>query len=213
MPEQPAGAVLILHGGASRRTTMVSPAQLSVLRMIPIARRIARLAKGRLAIFRLLNSRRGWDTSHTPVDDVRWALATVAARLHPTRPTGLIGHSLGARAAILAADQQEVRSVVALAPWVHPTDVPSRIPAARFLFVHGSLDRVASPARSAMLARRLSRTAHVGYITVEGGRHAMLKRHALFDGLAAEFTAATLLDTPLSGSLARVAGGERQLRV
>ena len=59
-PDRPAGAVLVLHGGASRRENMmVSPTQLSVLRMIPIARSIARAGRGRLAVFRLLNSRRG----------------------------------------------------------------------------------------------------------------------------------------------------------
>ncbi|MGI9184443.1 MAG: hypothetical protein ACR2GZ_05680 [Solirubrobacteraceae bacterium] len=78
-PEHAEGAVLVLHGGASRRTTaMVSPTQLSVLRMIPIARRIAAEARGRLAVYRVLNSARGWDTRHTPVKDVRWALDEVA---------------------------------------------------------------------------------------------------------------------------------------
>ena len=43
VPDRPTGAVLVLHGGASRRDGVaVSPAQLSVLRMIPIAARIAR---------------------------------------------------------------------------------------------------------------------------------------------------------------------------
>ena len=59
-PAGPAGVVLMLHGGASRRANvMVSPAQLSVLLMIPIARRIARIAPQRLAVFRVLNPRRG----------------------------------------------------------------------------------------------------------------------------------------------------------
>src|ERR1700684_4577646 len=53
-PPAPAGAVLVLHGGASRRRSMrVSPAQLSVLRMVPIASRIARAGRDRLAVFRL----------------------------------------------------------------------------------------------------------------------------------------------------------------
>ena len=43
VPERPEGVVLVLHGGASRRRRMmVSPTQLSVLRMIPVARRVAR---------------------------------------------------------------------------------------------------------------------------------------------------------------------------
>ena len=81
VPSAAEGAVLVLHGGAARRADMrVSPTQLSVLRMIPIARRIARAGGDRLAVFRLLNSRRGWDTTHTPVQDARWALAEIADR-------------------------------------------------------------------------------------------------------------------------------------
>ena len=82
VPKNPEAVVLVLHGGATRQDSpMVSPAQLSVLRMVPIARRLARAGRGRLAVFRVLNSSRGWDTAHTPVDDVRWALGQVADRL------------------------------------------------------------------------------------------------------------------------------------
>src|SRR6059058_2130049 len=99
VPSDPAGVVLVLHGGASRGSRMmVSPAQLSVLRMIPVARRLARTGRGRLAVYRLLNTYRGWDTEHTPVQDVRWALEQLG-ELHPELPVCLVGHSLGGRAA------------------------------------------------------------------------------------------------------------------
>lgn len=43
----PRGVVLVLHGGASQRMNVaVNPAQLSVVRMIPIARRTAHAGKG-----------------------------------------------------------------------------------------------------------------------------------------------------------------------
>ncbi len=214
MPERPAGAVLVLHGGASRRVSMmVSPAQLSVLRMIPIARRIARAGVKRLAVFRLLNSARGWDTHHTPVHDARWGLDQAAERLGARLPTCLVGHSLGGRAALLTADCPEVESVVALAPWVYPTDLPGGLAGERILIVHGSRDRIASPERSAALAERLSREARVSYITVQGGKHAMLRRHRLFDGLAAEFARVTLLGTDASGPIGRVEAGESWIRV
>ena len=46
-PSAPRGIVLVLHGGASRRESVaVSPTQLSVVRMIPIASRIARTGRG-----------------------------------------------------------------------------------------------------------------------------------------------------------------------
>jgi predicted alpha/beta-hydrolase family hydrolase len=207
VPRDPAGAVLVLHGGASRRgSPMVSPTQLSVLRMVPIARRVARAGRRRLAVFRLLNTTRGWDTTHTPVDDARWALARLRERLGAL-PTCLVGHSLGGRAALLAAG--EVHSAVALAPWVYPTDVPDGLDGQELLVVHGARDRVASPARSAALARSLG----AGYVCVQGGTHAMLRRRRLFDGLAASFAAATLLGLPREGPPARLAAGERHITV
>ena len=182
---------------------MVSPTQLSVLRMIPIAKRIARAGRSRLAVFRLLNSRRGWDAHHTPVHDARWALDRVAERLGAEMPVCLVGHSLGGRAALLTADQPEVRSAVALAPWVLPTDTPA-LNGQRILIVHGSGDRIASPQRSAAMAERLRSSAQVGYVIVEGGKHAMLRHHHKFSSLAADFATETLLGTSGSTVLPRV---------
>ena len=214
VPDVPAGVVLVLHGGASRGANMmVSPTQLSVLRMVPIARRVARAARGHLAVFRLLNSRRGWDTHHTPVTDARWALDVIAERLGGPVPTCLVGHSLGGRAALLTAARPEVRSVAALAPWVYPTDVAPGLSAQRILIVHGSADRVASPERSAALARSLRRQVDVGYVSVRGGHHAMLRRHRVFSDLTAQFAAATLLGTAADGAVARVAAGESWVTV
>jgi len=117
-PDDPSAVVLVLHGGADRQDSPgVSPTQLSVLRMIPVAKAVARAGRGRLAVHRLLNTRRGWDTHHTPVDDVAWALEQVRER-YGDRPVGLVGHSLGGRAALLAGGLDCVRSVVALTPWI-----------------------------------------------------------------------------------------------
>ncbi len=191
VPEDPAGVVLVLHGGASRRATMaVSPTQLSVLRMVPIAKKIARAGEGRLAVFRLLNSRRGWDTHHTPERDARWALDQIDERLGRRLPTCLVGHSLGGRAAILTAPAAGVVSVCALAPWVYPTDVPRGLRAdTEILVVHGDRDRVASLDRARTLAERIGARFEV----VAGGKHAMLAHAGAFTGRAAEFAAETLL--------------------
>lgn len=189
VPERPEGVVLLLHGGASRRANMmVSPTQLSVLRMVPIAKRIARAGDGRLAVFRLLNARRGWDTHHTPVHDARWALDEIAGRLGRV-PTCLVGHSLGGRAALLSAGQPEVQSVVALAPWVYPTDVARDLSGdERILIVHGDRDRIASPERSRALAARLG----AKYLVVEGGKHAMLAHGREFNRHTVEWVTRTL---------------------
>ncbi len=208
LPGRPDAAVLVLHGGAARRgrPTTVSSAQLPVLRMIPIASRIARAGHGRLAVFRLLNTARGWDSRHTPVDDVRWALDRIRERLGQPLPAGLVGHSLGGRAALLAAGHPDVTTTVALNPWLDRGDRVD-LPARRVLIVHGSADRVADPARSAALARALSGTAQVGYALVNGGTHAMLRRRGTFERLAADYLAGSLLDTPTVGAAGRILAG------
>lgn len=192
-PAHPEGLVIALHGGASRTgNPMVSPAQLSVLRMVPIAQRIARVGDGRLGVFRLLNSHRGWDATTTPLMDVRWALEQLAQR-YGDLPVCLVGHSLGGRAALLAGPEPAVAGVVALNPWVYPDD-DTDLTGRRVLVVHGTQDRVASPERAALVARRLATRADVRLETVEGGRHAMLRHGSRFERAAADFAVATLLD-------------------
>jgi pimeloyl-ACP methyl ester carboxylesterase len=191
-PANAEGVVLVLHGGASRGDrVMVSPTQLSVLRMIPTARTVARAGRGRLAVYRLLNTWRGWDGDHTPVADARWALGQLRHELGEL-PVGFIGHSLGGRAALLTGDQPGVVSVVALNPWVYPTD-DADLTGRRVLVVHGLRDRIASPGRARAVARNLARTADVELVEIAGGRHAMLRHGREFDRRAATFTAETLL--------------------
>lgn len=210
-PANPTAAVVVLHGGGARRGQMaVSPTQLSVLRMVPIARRIARAGRGDLAVFRLLNSTRGWDTRHTPVDDARWALGEIAQR-YGDLPTSLVGHSLGGRAALLAGDTERVRSVVALNPWVTPEDRVD-LTGRQVLMVHGTDDRIASLDRAEHLARGLSRSADLlGFVRVEGGKHAMLSQGGTFTRAATDFVTATLLGKRVDGPVARVLAGEAAL--
>lgn len=213
VPTAASAAVLVLHGGGSRTERMVSPTQLSVLRMIPIARRTARAGRGRLAVFRLLNSRRGWDPDHAPVQDVRWGIEQVLDRLGPSTVLGLIGHSLGGRAALLAGTAAPVRSVVALAPFVYPEDGRIDLSGRRVLVVDGSADRVARPALSAAVSQALSAWTEVGHVRVVGGSHSMLRYHRLFDGLAAAFTAAALLGGTQDPIVRRLQDGERSIEI
>lgn len=191
-PRTAEAAVLVLHGGASRGDRVaVSPTQLSVLRMVPTAHAVARAGRGRLAVYRLLNRYRGWDTQHTPVADAHWALDRIRER-YAGAPLGLVGHSLGGRAALLAGDADGVRSVVALNPWVYPTDTAD-LTGRRVLVVHGLRDRVADPDRARAVVRNLSRTAEVEFDTIPDGKHAMLRHGREFDSRAARFTADVLL--------------------
>jgi pimeloyl-ACP methyl ester carboxylesterase len=215
VPAQPAGVVLVLHGGASRRqSTRVSPSQLSVLRMIPLASRIARGGGGRLAVLRLLNSRRGWDTRHTPVQDVEWALAEAARRFGSALPVCLVGHSLGGRAALLAAGEPPVRGVVALASWVYATDGDhDDVRDTPIVKIQGDADRIASPEKAEQVAERLRRANPVTYVSVAGGTHAMLSHREAFDGLAARCVAWMLLGSVEGEVMERISSGATWLDV
>ena len=96
---------------------------------------------------------------------------------------------------------------------MYPTDLQSLPAGRRILFVHGSRDRIADPERSAALARDLGREAEVTYVCVEGGKHAMLRRGAVFGDLAAKFAALTLLGIEGGGPIGRIAAGERLIRL
>jgi len=197
-PDRPEAVVLVLHGGASRPgRSEVHPAQLSVLRMVPIARRIARAGRGRVAVLRLLNSHRGWDTTSTPVGDVVWALEQVRER-YGDLPVGLVGHSLGGRAALLAGGQDGVRAVVALNPWVYPTD-HADLSGRRVLIVHGTDDRVADPQRAQVVADAIAATTDVEFLAIDGGKHAMLSRGGQFERAATDFVLGALLGERHSG--------------
>ena len=194
-PRSPEAVVLVLHGGAGRAgRTEVSPTQLSVVRMVPVARRIAAAGRGRLAVYRLLNSARGWGASRTPVDDVRWALSRLSGQ-YGDLPVALVGHSLGGRAAILAGAEEPVRTVVAMNPWVYPTDDVD-LAGRRVLLVHGTDDRIASPGRARAVARNLSRRTVVDFREVAGGTHSMLRHRRAFEDAASAFVTETLLSAP-----------------
>lgn len=195
-PADPTAAVLVLHGGASRRDApAVRPTQLSVLRMVPIARRIDRAGAGRFAVFRLLNSIRGWDSDRSPLDDARWALDRIEDR-YGSLPVGLVGHSLGGRTALLAGAEPVVSAVVALNPWVYASD-DADLTGRRVLIVHGDADRVASETKAQRVAQNLRRTADVRFLRVPGGKHAMLRHHDSYEQPMVDFLTETLLGDPV----------------
>jgi pimeloyl-ACP methyl ester carboxylesterase len=205
-PRHPRGVAVVLHGGGARAEAMpVSPTQPSVLRMVPVARRIART--GDLAVFRLLNSRRGWGHDDTPLADVRWALVQLRER-YDVLPTLLVGHSLGGRAALLASPEPGVVGAVALNAYLLPGDEAIDPAGRRLLFVHGTEDRVASLQKAQAAATRLARRTEVGFITVTGGKHAMLSHGRTFNGAAADFAAGVLRGDRVSGAVGRILAGE-----
>ncbi len=223
-PTRPDGIVLVLHGGRENGRSPVRANQLAVLRMIPIAREVAAAGHGRLAVVRVLDVVRGWNGADAaPVADARWAVEQCLER-YGDLPVGLIGHSMGGRAALRAADAPNVRCVVGLAPWLPPGEPTAQLRGKRVLIVHGTADRMTSPDGSAKFARSLAGVAErISYVSVPDERHAMLRRRDAFDTVAGAFTAATLLETdggpvgrrtkngPVANIIRRALAGERWL--
>ncbi|GAA5126527.1 hypothetical protein GCM10025762_54210 [Haloechinothrix salitolerans] len=119
------GVVLVLHGGkaVSRRPT--SERQLSYWRMVPIAEALHDAVGEHGAVWLLRNRLRGWnEPARDAVVDARWALAEVR-RTHPGVPVVLVGHSMGARAALRVAGTDGVIAVCALAPNGLRTPLPA----------------------------------------------------------------------------------------
>ena len=105
-----------------------------------------------------------------------------------------------------------MRCAVALAPYVYPSDAPP-IHGQRLVIVHGSSDRIASPRRSLELARRLAGRTPASFVLVRGGKHAMLRHHRDFSGLAADIATHSLLGRAQLEVTRRIAGGEFAIEI
>jgi pimeloyl-ACP methyl ester carboxylesterase len=196
-PDATRAVALVLHGGRSTGQGPVRARQLAVLRMLPFASALQRAGGQRgLTVARMRYLVRGWNgATQSPVPDVRWALDRLA-ELYPDRPIALVGHSMGGRAAMYAADHPAVRAVVGLAPWLEPGDPVAQLAGRRLLILHGDRDRMTSPPESARYAREAARIAEsVGYVSVAGERHAMLRRAREWHDLTTGYVLAVLVGT------------------
>ena len=184
----PCGLVVVLHGGRSVSAEPTTPLQLSVVRMIPVARAVRRaVADGGIAVCRPRFRVRGWNAGlASPVADLEQWLDEAARRLGDV-PVALIGHSMGARAALRAAGHPQVRAVAGLAPWLPPGEPVGQLAGRRVLLAHGDRDTVTSPAQTWAFAERARAVTQVTTVPVPGGDHAMLRGAARWHRLTAEF--------------------------
>lgn len=193
-PEPPAGVALVLHGGRELSSDPVRAWNLAVLRMLPIARSLGAVGQpSGLAVARLRYGVRGWNgPARSPVADVRAALVALAERF-PDTPVALVGHSMGARAALHAADHPAVRAVVALAPWITSDDPLEPVRDRRLLIVHGRADRVTDPAASCAYAGAVApAAASCCWVGVRGEGHVLLLYPGLYRDLVAGFVLGAL---------------------
>ncbi|TVZ01193.1 alpha/beta fold hydrolase [Trebonia kvetii] len=183
------GIVLVAHGGQERSTAPVSASQLAVLRMIPIAAAIRNAVGGdAIDVRRPLFKVRGWNGAQaSPVADLTAVLDEIALR-SPDIPVVLVGHSMGARAAVRAAGHPAVIAVAGLAPWLPPGEPASQLAGRRLLLAHGTADRITRPADTWAYAGRARDVSDVTVIEIRGGDHPMIRRALLWHGIAAQFT-------------------------
>lgn len=197
----PRAAVVIAHGGKSRSTARDSNLRSPALRMLPFLLDLARngrrlgLASTQLR-YRLVGYNEG-----DPVADMEWALDRVAERYDV--PVCLLGHSMGARAALRAAGHPSVVSVVALAPWCPPSEPVAQLEGRTVVIAHGERDRITDPARSLEFARQAQPVAaRLARFELRGTGHTMLQRLPAWQSLARRLALGTLGLHPLEGQLA-----------
>ncbi|HTQ91713.1 MAG TPA: hypothetical protein VMK84_19680, partial [Streptosporangiaceae bacterium] len=164
-----------------------------VLRMIPIGAAIRHALRGSGAVVRRPRFRvRGWNGAQvSPVGDLNRELNAIAAEFGPV-PVVLVGHSMGARAAVRAAGHPAVSAVAGLAPWLPPGEPVVQLAGRTVLLAHGTSDGITSPAETWAFAKRARKVADVAIVEVRGADHAMLRRARLWHAIAAEFVRAAV---------------------
>ncbi|MFF3349037.1 alpha/beta fold hydrolase [Streptomyces sp. NPDC002779] len=177
VPADPAAAVVLLHGGRADALTAPTRLDLPAVRMLPFARAITRrVLPGKLLIADVRYRHRGWNGARADAArDAREALDELT-ELHPTVPMVLVGHSMGGRAALRAADHPQVRGVVGLAPWCPPGEPAAHLTGRQVIVLHDENDTVTDAHGSWDLLQRAHRSgAMTCGIAMPEGRHAMLR--------------------------------------
>jgi predicted esterase len=197
-PPSAADLVLLAHGGEVDSLGDPHSWRAPILRMWPFAA-VVRDAVPDAAIGLMRYRYRGWNGADAhPAADLRAVLDGLPERI---KRVVLIGHSLGGRAVVAAGNHPRVVGVLGLAPWL-PADEPITMhglhaaaddngigSAVTVVLAHGTDDRVTDPRLTAAYARRLRATGlAVGLVSVEGEKHAMLRRYADWNELVRRFT-------------------------
>jgi pimeloyl-ACP methyl ester carboxylesterase len=179
--------------------------------MTPFVRAVVRATRAAgedVLVTRVRYAHRGWNgTRADPFHDAVAALDALREEAGDGLPVVLLGHSMGARAALRAAGHPLVRGVVGLAPWCPPGDPVTQLAGRAVVLVHSNRDRMTSPQATQSLTARARRAgARSCMVTVRGGDHAMLRRaaswHRLATGLVTGLLGSGSLPGPVGDALA-----------
>ena len=176
-PGRPRAVILMLHGGKDRSQEVVDGRSASWRRCRSMQRAIAGRAQDAGVSTWLLRYRhRGWNGGAGPVEDARWALAEVRRELGEV-PVVLLGHSMGARTSVHAADSESVVGVVGLAPWFPPGERVAGLAGRHLLAAHGRHDHITSFRATAAFVERARGVASSAELRDMGPvGHYMLRR-------------------------------------
>lgn len=208
MSQGATAAVLLLHGGRADALSPPPRMNLPALRMRPFATAVTRAtAHDDVLVAHVRYRYRGWNGHHAhPVADVRRALDELRAVAGPI-PVVLVGHSMGGRAALRAAEDPQVEGVVALAPWCPSGEPTAHLRARGVVALHDERDRVTRAADTwAYLARAREAEARVRGVRMPRGGHAMIGDAGLWHRITAGAAAALLGLAPFPDGLGGPAG-------
>lgn len=182
----PAGVVLLLHGGKPRGHDAVGARSASWRRMAALQRAITpRAHEAGVTTWLLRYRERGWNgTGASATEDARWALEEVRRELGEV-PVVLLGHSMGARTAVHVADAPGVVGVVGLAPWWDASDPVDTLAERHLRAAHGRSDKITSARLTQEYVRRAGVVAaSADFADMGRVGHYMLRRVDAWNDLA-----------------------------
>jgi pimeloyl-ACP methyl ester carboxylesterase len=201
VPAAPSAIVVLLHGGRESGYGRVRAHRLSFVRMRPFARAVHE--RSRDAAVALLRYRyRGWNAPDAdPMMDTEWAIEQLL-HAHGALPVILVGHSMGARAALRAAGHPQVAAIAGLAPWLPAGEPIYQLEERDVLLMHGMADVTIRPKSTTAFARTIAPIARrVACVEIKRSSHGMLQRARLWHELTASYVDNVINGSPLPAPL------------
>ncbi|MFF5708594.1 alpha/beta hydrolase [Streptomyces sp. NPDC012756] len=202
------GVVLLLPDGEPVSTRRASARAHSA--MVPLGRALVRAGRSEGLVAHVVRYRaRGWNGADADLAaDASWAVAE-AVRLYGDVPVCLVGHGMGARAALRAGGHPAVCAVLALAPWMPEEDVAAepepvrQLVGRRVLLAHGTNDARTDPELSFRFAERAKKANRdTCRFEVHSDGHALRQYAAEVRALAADFVLGALFSRPVARPVA-----------